>query len=91
MAKKQVAPLPAPDTMAGVMYLAQAAEARTRMQIMRKLVSDLRILRQDEMRLRRSRKRTAHVDLAVISGQILGLKQALDVVMMRESDGDGHG
>lgn len=88
MAKKQVVPPPPPEVMAGVMYLAQAAESRVRIQLLRKLGADLDLLRKDEVRLRRSKKRTASVDLAVIAGQILGLKQAMAAILNMEGSID---
>jgi hypothetical protein len=63
-----------------LVVFAKGLDARVRMDIIRKLTSDLELLRKDEMRLRRSRKRDAKIDLAVISGQMLGIRQAIDAV-----------
>lgn len=62
------------------MFFAKSVDSKMRLDILRKLSDDLLLLTRDEMRLRRSRKSTAPVDLAVISGQILGLRQAIEAI-----------
>lgn len=63
-----------------LVVFAKGLDARVRMDLLKKLDADLQLLRKDEMRLRRSRKKGALVDLAVISGQMMGLRQAIDTV-----------
>lgn len=85
MAQKEIVAEPSRESLLALVYIERATERRVRANLIQKLMADLDLLAKDEIRLRRSRKRTAPVDRAVIAGQILGLRQAIQAV--KEADG----